>query len=225
MRRSLSDKAYELIKTEILTCVFEPGQQIVQQQLAERYGLGMTPVREALQRLGQEGFVQPVPRFGYTVRYVSLCDVHELYELRLILEPAVARLAATRATAEQLEAIDHFAGQTPPYDRGGIHVHNTAFHRALAESCGNRRLQENTCRMLDELTRVFYLGLDLSDPFPELQAAHSGVADAVCRHDPDRAEQLMESQILQSRQFVLEALVQRYALLGQAMPLSTISSP
>jgi DNA-binding GntR family transcriptional regulator len=225
MRPSLSDQAYEFIKKDILTCVFEPGQQFIQKELAERYGLGTTPVREALQRLAQEGFVQPIPRFGYTVRYVALSDVHEIYELRLILEPAAARLAATRAGPEELEAIARNADLTHTYPRGGIHVHHAAFHRLIAAACGNSRLHEMTVHVLDELIGVFHLGLDLSDSLEEMQAEHTALAAALQEHEADRAEQLMRDQILHSRQIVLDALVQRYAAMTQAVGLDPLAWP
>ena len=69
---SLADKAYEVIKADIITCVLRPGQQIAQPRFAERYGMGLTPVREALQRLAQEGFVQAVPRFGYIISPIAI---------------------------------------------------------------------------------------------------------------------------------------------------------
>lgn len=225
MRPSISDQAYDLIKRDIITCAFEPGQQIIQKQLAERYGLGTTPVREALQRLSQEGFVQPIPRFGYTVRYVALSDVHEIYEMRLILEPETARRVAMQASREQIEAIAHYSDLADSYPRGGIHVHNADFHRSIAAACGNGRLHEVTLRLLDELIGVFHLGLDFSDTLDELQAEHTALVRALESHDADRAEELMRSQILHSRQLVLDALVQRHASMTQAISLDPVSRP
>src|SRR5512138_664350 len=115
MGESLTDKVYEHIKTAIITCTIQPGQQIAQPQLAEKYAMGTTPVREALQRLAQEGLVQPVPRFGYIVTPITFADVTELYELRSVLESAAARLAAMRANAEQLERIRQLAAASCPF--------------------------------------------------------------------------------------------------------------
>jgi DNA-binding GntR family transcriptional regulator len=223
MKPSLSDRAYNLIKRDIIRCAFEPGQQIIQKQLAERYGLGTTPVREALQRLAQEGFVQPIPRFGYTVRYVALSDVHEIYELRLILEPAAARLAASRASTEQLERIALCSGLTSSYPPGGAHIHNADFHRSVVAACGNARLHDATLRVLDELTGIFHLGLDLSSSLEEMQAEHTSLVAALQEHEPDRAEHLMRDQILHSRQLVLDALVRRYTVITQAIGLEPLT--
>lgn len=211
MDRSLSEKAYETIKAEIITCALRPGQQIAQRQLADQYQVGMTPVREALQRLAQEGFVQPIPRFGYVVSPVTFSDVHEIYELRSIAESAAVRLAAVRGSQEQLESISEAAGFTYTYGRRESYreflERNAAFHRAIAAAAGNQRLVDLISRLLDELTRVFHLGLDLRDSAGEMRDEHVTVARALCDRDPDRAEQIVRSQIERSQQRVLEALL------------------
>jgi len=213
MTPSLSDQAYETIKSEIITCVLEPGQQIAQSQLAERYQVGTTPIREALQRLAQEGFVQPIPRFGYVVSSITFNDLHEIYELRTILESAAVRLAAMRGTDKQLQEIARAAGFTYVYRERQSYSDflalNAEFHRSIAGVAGNRRLVDLISRLLDELTRVFHLGLDLRDSAEEMRDEHLALAKALCDHDPDRAEQLVQSQITRSQQRVLEALTHR----------------
>jgi DNA-binding GntR family transcriptional regulator len=225
MRLSLSDQAYGLIKNDIITCALEPGQQIVQHQLAQKYDLGTTPIREALQRLAQEGLVQPIPRFGYTVSYVTLSDVHEIYEFRLILEPAAARLAARQGTDDELGEIARFAELTYTYPAGESHVHNDDFHRSIALAAGNRRLHEVIFRLIDEMTRVFHLGLDLSTSIGEMRNEHLALAHALTSRNADQAEQLMYNQILRSKERVLEALMRRLGALGQSVPVNLLSGP
>jgi DNA-binding GntR family transcriptional regulator len=220
---SLSDKAYTIIKNDILTCKLEPGQQIAQQQLVEKYQLGTTPIREALQRLTQEGLVQPVPRFGYTVSFVTLGDVHEIYELRLILEPAAARLAAQRGTEALLDEIAQSADLTYIEQDGeripDFSSHNDGFHRAIAVAAGNQRLLESISGALDEMTRIFHLGLKLKESAEEMEQEHHSLAQALFDRDPDRAEQLMRDQIARSKERVLAALTHRLGAMGQAVPV------
>jgi DNA-binding GntR family transcriptional regulator len=213
MKPSLSEQAYEIIKSEIITCTLEPGQQIAQQQLVERYQLGVTPIREALQRLALEGFVQPIPRFGYIVSPVTFSDVHEIFELRSVLESAAARLAALRGTDKQLEELSSAASFTyvyrDPQSYSDFLALNADFHRALALIAGNRRLADQISKVVDELMRVFHLGLDLRDSAEEMRDEHLALASALCDRDPDRAEQIVQSQIARSLQRVLEALTER----------------
>jgi DNA-binding GntR family transcriptional regulator len=215
MRCTLSEKAHEIIKAEIIRCTLEPGQQVAQRHLVERLGLGTTPVREALQRLAQEGLVQTIPRFGYVVSPITLADVQEIYELRTILEAAAVRLAAERGSADQLERIAQDARFTYVYkDRTSYSeflARNTSFHRSIALLADNGRLAEQISRLLDEMTRIFHLGLDLRDSAEEMRDEHLALAQAVCNRDPDRAEQIVGEQITRSRDRVLEALTSRPA--------------
>jgi len=213
MSQSLADKAYETLKANIITCVLEPGQQIVQAQLAETYQIGTTPIREALQRLALEGFVQPIPRFGYVVSPITFSDVREIYELRTIVESAAARLSAVRGSQERLEQI--LAGADFGYVYKDRHSYveflarNVDFHRSVAKAAGNQRLVDLVYKFLDELTRVFHLGLDLRDSAEEMRDEHLALAQALCSRDPDRAEQIVQSQIARSQNRVLEALIRR----------------
>ena len=213
MSQSLADKAYDILKNEIITCSLEPGQQIVQSRLAERYRIGLTPIREALRRLAQEGFAQPIPRFGYIVSPITLSDVREIYELRSIIESAVVRLAAVRGLQEQLNEILASANFTYVYkDRESYTdflARNAAFHRTIAVAARNQRLVDLVSRLLDELTRVFHLGLDLRDSTEEMRHEHLALAQALCDRDPDRAEQIVRSEIATSQNRVMEALTRR----------------
>ena len=213
MSQSLAGKAYEIVKGEIITCALEPGQQIVQSRLAERYQIGLTPVREALQRLAQEGFVQPIPRFGYIVSPVTLSDVREIFELRSIVESSAARLAAVRGLQEQLTKILAHADFTYVYKERQSYTdflaHNADFHRSVAVAARNQRLVDLVSKLLDELTRVFHLGLDLRDSAEEMRDEHLALAQVLCDRDPDRAEQIVQSQIVTSQNRILEALTRR----------------
>lgn len=210
MKAPLSLQAYEQIKTDILTCTLRPGQQIVQNQLADEYQLGVTPVREALQRLAQEGYVQSVPRFGYLVTPLTLSDLYEIYELRAIVEPVAARLAAVRRTHEQLEQIRALADRTYTYTERETYLqylnNNADFHYTVALAGGNRRLADTVAKLLEELTRAFHMGLERHDLTSEMSEAHKPLVDALSDRDPDRAEEIMKNQIARSRVFFFDSL-------------------
>ena len=207
---SIAQKAYDLIRGEILTCSLAPGQQVVQARLVEKYGLGMTPIREALQRLAHEGLLQPYPRFGYIVSPVTEEMVRHLYEVRMILETAAVRLAVERASEAQLREVVENARFTYVYRNHEQYVRflerNAAFHDSIAGLAGNPRLAEMLGTLLDELSRIFHLGLDLRDSAEEMQSEHTALAEALLARDADRAGQVMRAQISRSQQRVLEAL-------------------
>ena len=210
MAPSLAQKAYELIKNDIIACVLEPGQQIVQSKLAEEYQIGTTPIRDALQRLVQEGLVESMPRFGYIVNQITLSDLNDMYELRSILESAAARLAAVRASEEQLDRIAKLAKVTYVYrDRNKTSeflATNAEFHGSIAVATGNQRLVSLLSKLFDEMTRLFQLGLDVRDDAEEMREEHVTLAQALCDRDPDRAEQVARELVTRSHERALEAL-------------------
>jgi DNA-binding GntR family transcriptional regulator len=228
MRESLSDQAYAIIKTDILTCVFEPGQQIAQPHLAERYGIGETPIREALVRLAQERLVEPVPRYGYVVTPISYSTVVDIYEVRLLLETAAARMAAVRGSTEELDRIvasqqfDYSADDRESYLE--FLARNSNFHTLIAIASGNERLVDINTRLHDESTRVFHLGLQLEDKVEDMRQEHLELAEAIRDRDADRAENMMHSHIARTQNRVLEALSRHFGIRRSHTPGDALSS-
>jgi DNA-binding GntR family transcriptional regulator len=210
---SLSDQAYASIKNDIMTCLFSPGQWIAQAELVERYQVGLTPVREALRRLAHEGFVRSLARMGYQVSPITAQDIEEVYELRLILECNAARLAAERASPADLRRISEAAQVTYQYKDHQSYtrflISNADFHVSIAAASRNQRLTVEISKTMDELTRVFHLGLDLRDSAGEMRRDHLALAAALNAHDSLLAERLARAEIQTSRERVIEAL-QRY---------------
>ena len=212
---SLTDQVYSAIKNDILTCRLDPGSRIAQSQLVRRYAFGITPIREALKRLEQEGYVQSIPRFGYLIAPITVQDVEDLYDLRLILEQSAIRLAIQRASAEQAEQIRQSANFTYTFKDSASYLrfleHNNHFHVGIALTSGNRKLAQLLADVLNEMTRIFNLGLDLRDSAEEMRGEHIALAEAIAARDIPRAEEVVRDQIQLSRQRVLEMLVQRIA--------------
>ena len=218
---SLSDQAYEAIRSDILTCVLPPGEAISEATLVGRYKVGKAPVRAALSRLRQEGLVSASPRRSYVVAPITLRDVQELYALRLILEPATARLAAGKVDARRLEKLDAICrkGYTPgdPASTLRFLAANREFHLQVAESGGNQRFVRLLAQILDETTRVMNIGLALRNRNAEMQHEHHALLDALQRSDGEAAAQIAEQQVAASRDMVLSGLLNSNALLDQPL--------
>jgi DNA-binding GntR family transcriptional regulator len=209
--RSLARQAYEALKQDILTCELRPGAQIFEGALAARYGMSKTPVREALNLLVQEGLVQVLPRRGYLVAPITLRDVQEVFQLRLLLETAAAELAAVHITEEQLRQLRALVEVRYTYGDRASYARflraNRAFHVAVAAASGNSRLAAFVERLLEDMERILHLGLDLRDSAEEMAAEHAALVDALLRGDGALARRVVTEQLQNSRKRVLEALV------------------
>ena len=201
---NLGDSAYEQIRGDIVLCVLEPGAEVTETKLAQRYRLGKAPIRAALQRLAQDGLVRALPRRGHLIAPITLKDIHELFELRLLVEPATAAKAATRigdaelATLKELLQEDITIGTT-------YNPANTEFHLMLAELAGNHRVRETISQLLHQLERVANLRLA-----PDIQqrsaGEHERIIDALAKRDPAAAEHAMAEHIEEGLRQILDAI-------------------
>src|SRR5712692_12069436 len=209
--RSLARRAYEALKHAILSSELRPGAQIFEGELAQRYGTSKTPVREALNLLVQEELVQVLPRRGYLVAPVTLRDVQEVFQLRLLLETAAAELAAEHISEDSLRKLRALVAVRYTYrDRASYSRFlraNRAFHVAVAEASGNQRLALFVGKLLEDMERILHLGLDLRDSADEMAAEHGELVDALLRGDAALARRVVTEQLQSSRKRVLEALV------------------
>jgi len=204
---SLTARVYADLKRDIITCQLRPGQQVLEQQLAERYGVSKTPIREALNTLRQEGYVEVVPRRAYVVTPVSVRDVQHIFHVRLLLEPSAAELAAQRVSGEQLATLRRLIDRRPPANLTDRLALNRAFHMGIAEASGNPRLVTFIGKLLEEVERVFHLGLDLGGPPASEPDHHAGLVDALMKGDHHLARDIMAQAVQSSRRRVMEALL------------------
>ncbi|MEW6638606.1 MAG: GntR family transcriptional regulator, partial [Actinomycetota bacterium] len=138
---SVVDLAYRRIRDLVLSGELAPGARLGQVELAERFGISRTPVREALRRLAGEGLVDQISNRGFRVADLGLDAVLRRLEVRALLEPGIARLAAERRSKRDVERLKA-AISREEVARSGIAAHDASrdFHVALARAAGNEEL-------------------------------------------------------------------------------------
>lgn len=218
----LTDRAYERIRHDIITCAIAPGAEVSEAQLCTQYKLGKAPVRVALTKLAHDGLVRAIPRRGYMVTQVTIKDIHDVFELRLMLEPAAARMAAGKADTQRLREFDEVCKHG--YQPGDIKSTtrfleaNKAFHVHIAQATGNSRLSDAIEQLLDEMTRLLHLGLGLRNRSQEVQHEHRALMKALARGDGEAAERICRDQIEAARNMVLSAILTSKSVLN--LPLT-----
>lgn len=194
MLTSAQDRAYQYVKNQILSLALKPGQWIKAQEIAMEAEVSRTPVREALSRLEQEGFVRRDEGWGYVVCSVTLKDAREFYKVREVLEAEAAREAvAAHIKVEHLEAMDALlrkAEQARLRNRvPAFRVNTRAFHASIARLANNALL----ARMLHDLEhRVQLLGAMVFEKNPkrmdEVIEENRAILDAIRKGDAAQAE-------------------------------------
>ena len=172
-----------------------PGEAVSEKEIAATYGVSRTPVREAVLRLADEGLVEIFPQSGTFVARIPVSALPEAIVVRKALEETTARLAAERATREQIAGIDatlkrqrEFAGRG---DREAFHAADEAFHAAVAEAAGHPRIWTLVQQVKVQVDRFRQLTLPQKGRMALVIREHAAVAAAIRRRDPQAAAQRM----------------------------------
>ncbi len=214
--RSIAAKAYRRLRCAIVECRLAPGQRVTEASIAQKLQVGETPAREALRQLVLEGLVQVTPRHGYVVAPITLRDVHELFELRLMVEPAAAALAARNASSACLARMRKLSeiGYSPDNQdsvRKFLRA-NTELHAYIACISGNRRMAQLLSQLLSESERLIHFGVRSHPQSDQTVAEHQRLLEAFVNGDSNTARRLVEEHITATRQMVVESLLTNTSL-------------
>lgn len=156
--KSLRELVFDTIRTAIIAGKMQPGERVMEVQLAEELGVSRTPVREAIRKLELEGLVKMEPRKGAYVTPLSITDVKEMMEIRRALEMLCAELAAENATEEEIEEMrvanrgfEESAGEN---DEFGVITWDTSFHDQMYAASGNDRLFNMIHTLREQMQRM-----------------------------------------------------------------------
>jgi DNA-binding GntR family transcriptional regulator len=202
---SLADRAYLAIRDLIVSLKLQPGALIDERRLVESLGIGRTPVREALRRLAQEQLVEVFPRRGMFVTGVDVRDLARISEVRAALEPEAARLAAERATDEELGELaalsDRIVGGTD------LMTLDESIHRAVYAAAHNHLLEKTLGEYYVLALRIWMIALERDQDVEEAVEAHRDLVQAIVAGNGDRAAELMRAHVEDFEQAMRKVLV------------------
>jgi DNA-binding GntR family transcriptional regulator len=204
--------AHERLRRAIVRLELPPGTAVSEQQLSLGFGLSKAAVRAGLARLRAEGLVLAEPRRGHVVAPLTMRDVVEVYELRLLLEPRAANDAAGRvepATLERLRAT--LAAPLDVTDSASIDAFldaNRAVHVTVAHASSNRRLAATVERLLDDSERAIGVALrgGAASHGLRVRGEHEALLGALAAGDGAEAEAVMRAAIDRFRGELLTTL-------------------
>ncbi len=189
--------AYERLVAGIREGEFAPGDRLREAEIARRFGISRTPVREAIRRLEAEDLVTHIPRVGAAIRKLDHAEVTELYEMRAALEGTTARLAARGASEVELSELRAINGDMGEALEAGepLHALNRRFHAAMLDAAKNRFLLKSVRAIEKTLLILGPSTLDEEDRAAEAVAEHAAVLEALAGRDAAAAETAMRVHI------------------------------
>lgn len=213
---------YESLRDEILDLTLAPGSPIDEVQLAERFNMSRTPIREALVRLAGEGLVETLPNRSTMVSNIDFLNLHTFFDALTLMYRVTTRLAAQNHLPGDLDRIRahqaDFAAAVTAQEALAMIATNREFHAAIAEAGRNPYYTALFLRLLDEgrrLLRLYYQSFD--DRLPqEFVDEHEAMIAAIAARDVEAADRLARSHanqiVRQIQQFFARDVRQDIAL-------------
>ena len=187
----LSERLREAIEEDIATGVLLPGTRLDEVELATRFGVSRTPIREALNLLLGEGLIENRPRRGAVVAQITPLRLLEMFEVMGELEAMCARLAARRATESDLAALqavhEDCRAAANGRDTDAYFYANERFHFGLYAAARNAFLAEQALALQRKLRPYRRLQLRVRHRLQRSLDEHQAILDALHAGDPDAA--------------------------------------
>ena len=201
------ERIHRDIRRAIITGHLRPGERLAIQELAQQYGISVSPVRDALQMLSQEGLITIKPRSGYFVTSLTLKQLRDMLDLREILELAAIERAVERITALQVDDLAGVhAGYTgdddESYDR--YTDENRRFHHIIAQASGNDELTSHLGRVHDRLARFMVM----RQAGKTQETTHARIVEALQKRDAAAARAAMLDEVQGTRDTILDRVMQ-----------------
>jgi GntR family transcriptional regulator, carbon starvation induced regulator len=214
--RSETERAYTLLRAELLAGLFTPGERLRPSDLHARLDVGLTPIREALTRLGVEGLIVGESQRGFRVKEVSLAEFSDLMDTRRELERACLSRAIKRGDAAweaEIVSTMHLLERTPlprtPSDRAAADLweaRHRMFHFALVSACGSAWRLQFWGSLYDHAERYRKIRLlrhkEPAARVRTINAEHQRIMRAVLARDQRKAMRLMDAHLVETERAV-----------------------
>jgi DNA-binding GntR family transcriptional regulator len=222
-RSNLADQVYVQLKAEIHDFSLVPGDRLSEAEVGQRLGVSRTPVREALFRLRNEGFLDVEAKTGWFIKPLDFSKLDELYDLRITLElSSVAKLCAAPDNPPELDALKNI-WLVPVAERhtdaAVVGQLDEQFHATLVSAAGNREVSRVHWDVTERIRIVRRLDFSRGDRIDATYAEHGKILRAILQRKTDQAQLLLRSHIEQSkvevRKITLHTLHEARAQLGR----------
>jgi DNA-binding GntR family transcriptional regulator len=214
-KMTMAEYAYDYIKDRIISQEFLPASPMDTKRLMKQLEVGKTPLREALQRLAFEKLIVISPQRGTFVSDISIVQLQQAFDARLLVERYTARIAATTMTEEQITGLRDLFKDTDDIAGQGDYMASISvdrrFHYLIAEASHNEYLRDFLSMLLPVTMRFWHyvhrLAKDSGAKIREAHRRHFPIIEALASGDPDAAEKAMANHIITFRDEALELIM------------------
>jgi DNA-binding GntR family transcriptional regulator len=207
------DAVYNVLRQAILSSMMKPGERLNVEELAEKLGVSLTPVRQAIQQLANEGLIEIKPRSGTFVASLSVRDVEETFDIRCALECLAAEKAVEHLSRDDVKRLKELLKSLRKpirneEDRKNHERDNLEFHKVLIRASGNQRLAE----MYEELNahikiaRIHRGEANWPSRQAEEQSEHERIVAALEQRDAAEVVRALRQHIQRAKDALLSSI-------------------
>jgi DNA-binding GntR family transcriptional regulator len=198
----LAETVYGKVKEELFNFTLMPGERFSENEVAQRLGVSRTPVREALYRLGQEGYIRVATKSGWTVNPLDFEYFDDLYDARVVIEVAAAQRLCELVPMPELDALRD-AWLVPQDERltdeSSVSVLDERFHTQLVASAGNGELARMHASITERIRVLRRLDFMYPDRVRATYTEHGQILRAILRRKTEQAALLLRAHIEESK--------------------------
>lgn len=209
LHKSLTEKVYEKIKDEILSGSLKPGERLVYENLGKEWGISLTPWREAIIKLKQEGLLE-VSREGFYIKFFTIKEIEEIYDIREWLEGLAINLAIPRINKKEIKTLfqiyNKFEDSIKNEDINSCIMNDFQFHECLMKFSKNKKLLAIAETFNIQLLSILRTGPYYFESVRSYLKEHFSIIEAIKNKNTALAEKLIRSHIKNGKILILEAL-------------------
>jgi len=202
--------AYHKIRDAITVGVLKPGEKLIEQKISKAFGVGRTPLREALRQLQMENYIDVIPRKGAFISRISTKDIEEIYDIVALLEGFAAEITAEKISPSDKKSLKDLQKALRKYGANKAYVDwlekNTLFHRRFTEISGNNSLCEAVSNLRKRIYRYRFIAITIPGHIQEYIEDHQAILEAVLHGKGKAAGKAMRRHVLKVRNILLDFL-------------------
>jgi DNA-binding GntR family transcriptional regulator len=201
-KKNLADSVHSRIKNDIIDFRMMPGQRFSENEIAQRLGVSRTPIRQALYKLEQEGYIQVASKSGWSVRSFDFDYFENLYDLRVILELAAVRRVCETDPMPAFETLRQFwlvSQDERTGDGKAVAVQDELFHQSIVIAAGNAEMTRVHNQVSERIRIIRRLDFTQGERIKTTYGEHAQILRCILRRKTEQAVMLLRSHIETSK--------------------------
>jgi DNA-binding GntR family transcriptional regulator len=192
---------FQELKNDIVTLKARPNQRLTETEISRKFNCSRTPVREALRKLEQEGWIKTIPHQGYYVRSYTALEIDNIFEVRIALERLSVRLAGEQSDHTLIQQLrqDWVSKasniESPNVVEFDLLKDDTNFHETIARASGNEQLHQYLTKINEQIHMVRQIDINLEDRKSNMIANHIAILDLILNRQLDEAQLAIDVHI------------------------------